>query len=59
MPKSTHGIQASDSLLSQFYKRGKFLTFKNFMHKITLVPEVYFSSPLRNENTKNKSLEPG
>jgi hypothetical protein len=26
---------------------------------ITLVPEVYFSSPLRNENNKNKSLEPG
>ena len=35
MPKSTqHGIQASDSLLSQFYKRGKFLTFKYFMHYI-------------------------
>jgi hypothetical protein len=29
-----HGIQASDSLLSQFYKRGKFLTFKYFMHYI-------------------------
>jgi hypothetical protein len=26
---------------------------------ITLVPEVYFSSPLRNENNKNKPLEPG
>jgi hypothetical protein len=25
----------------------------------TLVPEVYFSSPLRNENNKNKPLEPG
>ena len=25
---------ASDSLLSQFYKRGKFLTFKYFMHNI-------------------------
>ena len=37
MPNSTHfmhGIQASDSLLSQFYKRGKFLTFKYFMHDI-------------------------
>jgi hypothetical protein len=27
--------------------------------KVTLVPEVYFSSPLRNENNKNKPLEPG
>jgi hypothetical protein len=25
----------------------------------TLVPEVYFSSPLRKENNKNKPLEPG
>jgi hypothetical protein len=25
----------------------------------TLVPEVYFSTPLRNENNKNKPLEPG
>jgi hypothetical protein len=25
----------------------------------TLVPEVYFSSPLRNEINKNKPLEPG
>jgi hypothetical protein len=25
----------------------------------TLVPEVYFSSALRNENNKNKPLEPG
>jgi hypothetical protein len=25
----------------------------------TLVPEVYFSSPLHNENNKNKPLEPG
>jgi hypothetical protein len=29
------------------------------MDEFTLVPEVYFSSPLRNENNKNKSLEPG
>jgi hypothetical protein len=28
-------------------------------HPLTLVPEVYFSSPLRNENNKNKPLEPG
>jgi hypothetical protein len=26
---------------------------------VTLVPEVYFSSPLRNKNIKNKPLEPG
>jgi hypothetical protein len=31
----------------------------SFRHWFTLVPEVYFSSPLRNENNKNKSLEPG
>jgi hypothetical protein len=29
------------------------------MQVSTLVPEVYFSSPLRNENNKNKPLEPG
>jgi hypothetical protein len=26
---------------------------------VTLVPEVYFSSALRNENNKNKPLDPG
>jgi hypothetical protein len=35
------------------------LYFPHFTTFCTLVPEVYFSSPLRNENNKNKPLEPG
>jgi hypothetical protein len=48
-----------------YQKRGRFkmLWSGNFFGPTwvfaTLVPEVYFSSPLRNENNKNKPLEPG
>jgi hypothetical protein len=48
--------------ISRLQRKEKY--FKNtkttaIRHSATLVPEVYFSSPSRNENNKNKPLEPG
>ena len=33
--------------------------WRGSMNNCRFQPEVYFSSPLRNENNKNKPLEPG
>jgi hypothetical protein len=45
------------TLPNVIFKQSQNVASDNMM--LTLVPEVYFSSPLPRENNKNKHLEPG
>jgi hypothetical protein len=49
-----NGVRSLGKLKKKFKKK-----VKTDLPYLTLVPEVYFSSPLRKENNKNKPLEPG
>jgi hypothetical protein len=55
----TINVNSKRVINAESYHFTTWLNSSNFTMGSTLVPEVYFSSPLRNEINKNKPLEPG